>query len=145
MPKEKQLSTRPGIEAEMTDKPKAEKDSHRGSGKLANKVAIVTGGDSGIGRAVAIAFAKEGADIAVMYLNEHEDAQETERLVKEKGRRCLLIAGDVGDESFCRESVRKIVEQFGKLDVVVNNAAEQHPQDTIEKISQRAVRAHLPH
>ncbi len=135
MPKEKQLSTRPGIEAEMSDKPKEEKDSHRGSGKLANQVAIITGGDSGIGRAVAIAFAKEGADVAVMYLNEHEDAQETQRLVEEKGRRCLLIAGDVGDENFCRESVGRTVDNFGKLDILVNNAAEQHPQDDIEKIT----------
>ncbi len=119
----------------MTNKPKEEKDSHRGSGKLADKVAIITGGDSGIGRAVAIVFAKEGADVAVMYLNEHEDAQETQRLVEQKGRRCLLIAGDVGDESFCRDSVRKTIQEFGRLDVLVNNAAEQHPQDGIEKIT----------
>lgn len=135
MPKEKQLSTRPGIEAEMTHKPKEEKDSHRGSGKLDNKVAIITGADSGIGRAVAIAFAKEGADVSVMYLNEHEDAHETRRLVEEKGRRCLLIAGDVGDEKFCEESVRKTVAGLGRLDILVNNAAEQHPQDHIEKIT----------
>ena len=111
VPKEKQLFTRPGIEAEMTDQPKEDKDSHRGSGKLADKVAIITGGDSGIGRAVAIGFAKEGADVAVMYLNEHEDAQETQRLVEQKGRRCLLIAGDVGDESFCRDSGYRVSRQ----------------------------------
>ncbi|MDQ6759308.1 MAG: SDR family oxidoreductase, partial [Acidobacteriota bacterium] len=135
MPDEKHLSSRPGVEAEMTEKPKEEKDSHQGSGKLANKVAIITGGDSGIGRAVAIAFAKEGADVAVMYLNEHEDANETKRMVEEKGRRCELIAGDIGDERFCAESVQRTVKAFGKLDVLVNNAAEQHPQDTIEKIT----------
>jgi NAD(P)-dependent dehydrogenase (short-subunit alcohol dehydrogenase family) len=135
VPKEKDLPTRPGVEADMTEKPQQEKDSHRGSGKLDNKVAIITGGDSGIGRAVAIAFAKEGADVCVMYLNEHEDANETKRLVEEKGRRCQLIAGDIGDEGFCRESVRQTVDELGKLDILVNNAAEQHPQDTIEKIT----------
>jgi NAD(P)-dependent dehydrogenase (short-subunit alcohol dehydrogenase family) len=135
MPEEKQLHTRPGIEADMTKKPKEEKDSHRGSGKLEDKVAIITGGDSGIGRAVAVGFAKEGADVAIVYLNEHQDAKETQRLVEEKGRRCLLIAGDVGDESFCREVVEKTVGEFGQLDVVVNNAAEQHPQDSLEKIT----------
>lgn len=119
----------------MTKKPKPEKDSHRGSGKLDGKVALITGGDSGIGRAVAIAFAKEGADVSIVYLNEHEDANETKRLVEEKGGRCLPMAGDIGDENFCREAVEKTVAELGKLDLLVNNAAEQHPQESIEKIT----------
>src|SRR5881227_2448499 len=141
MPKEKKLQRpqhqrrKPGREHKMKPPPKAEDEKHRGSGKLQDKVAIITGGDSGIGRAVAIAFAKEGADVSIVYLDEHEDAKETQRLVEEKGRRCLLVAGDVGDESFCREVVEKTVDEFGRLDVLVNNAAEQHPQDSIEKIT----------
>lgn len=125
----------PGIESEMTPRPQAEDSSYRGSGKLRNKAAIITGGDSGIGRAVAIAFAKEGADVAVVYLNEHGDAEETKRQVEQEGRRCLLIAGDVGDEAFCRQAVKQAVDAFGRLDILVNNAAEQHPQDSIEQIS----------
>lgn len=125
----------PGIEAEMTPKPKAEDKKYRGSGKLDGKVALITGGDSGIGRAAAIAFAVEGADISILYLNEHEDAEETKRKVEEKGRRCLLIAGDVGYEDFCRESVERTVRELGRLDVVVNNAAEQHDQEDLTGIS----------
>jgi NAD(P)-dependent dehydrogenase (short-subunit alcohol dehydrogenase family) len=125
----------PGIEAEMTPRPRAEDPSYRGSGKLAGKVALITGGDSGIGRAVAIAYATEGADVAVGYLDEHQDAEETRRLVEEKGRRCLLLAGDVGDEGFCREAVRRTVEELGRLDVLVNNAAEQHEQEDLTGIS----------
>jgi NAD(P)-dependent dehydrogenase (short-subunit alcohol dehydrogenase family) len=127
----------PGIEAEMRPRPQAEKESHRGSGKLAGRVAVITGGDSGIGRAVAIAFAKEGADVAVLYLDEHQDAAETRRLVEEKGGRCLLIAGDVGDEAFCRKAVQRTVRELGRLDVVVNNAAEQHEQQRLEDISRQ--------
>jgi NAD(P)-dependent dehydrogenase (short-subunit alcohol dehydrogenase family) len=119
----------------MTPRPVPEKDEHRGSGKLAGKKALITGGDSGIGRAIAIAFAKEGADVAVVYLNEHDDAKETKRLVEEKGARCILIAGDVGDEAFCQDAVRRTVEEAGGLDILINNAAEQHPQDGIAKIS----------
>jgi NAD(P)-dependent dehydrogenase (short-subunit alcohol dehydrogenase family) len=99
------------------------------------KVAIITGGDRGIGRAVAIAFAKEGADVAVMYLNEHEDAEKTQQLVKELGRDCLPIAGDIGDESFCKQAIQQVIDKFGHLDILVNNAAEQHPQQSIEDIS----------
>lgn len=135
MPEEKQLPTRPGNESDMTKKPKSEKDTHRGSGKLQEKVALITGGDSGIGRAVAVAFAKEGADIAISYLNEHKDAEETKRLVEDKGRKCILISGDIGNEEFCRDTVRKTVDQLGKLDILVNNAAEQHPQESIEQIT----------
>jgi NAD(P)-dependent dehydrogenase (short-subunit alcohol dehydrogenase family) len=117
----------PGIEAEDR--------SQRGSDKLKGKVAIVTGGDSGIGRAVVLAFAREGADVAVLYLDEHQDAEETRRRVEEKGRRCLLIAGDVGDEEHCREAVERTVSELGRLDVVVNNAAEQHEAQGLEEIS----------
>ncbi|HYG58644.1 MAG TPA: SDR family oxidoreductase, partial [Symbiobacteriaceae bacterium] len=105
------------------------------SEKLKGKVALITGGDSGIGRAVAIAYAKEGADVAVVYLNEHEDAAETKRQVEEEGRRCLLMAGDIGEESFCQQVVQQTVQQLGQLDILVNNAAEQHPQNRIEDIT----------
>ena len=125
----------PGIEAEMKPRPVAEDRNYRGSGKLENKVAFITGGDSGIGRAVALAYAAEGADISIVYLNEHDDAEETRRRVEAKGRRCLLIPGDVGYEPFCREAVERTVRELGRLDVVVNNAAEQHMQEDFEKIS----------
>jgi NAD(P)-dependent dehydrogenase (short-subunit alcohol dehydrogenase family) len=125
----------PGIEAEMTPRPRAEDPGYRGSGKLEGKVALITGGDSGIGRAVAIAFAKEGADIAIVYLDEHQDAEETKRQVEEKGARCLLISGDVGEESFCQEAVEQVVAELKKLDILINNAAEQHPSESIEQIS----------
>src|SRR5256885_397353 len=127
----------PGREHKMKPHPKAEEEKHRGSGKLQNKVALITGGDSGIGRAVAIAFAKEGADIAVVYLEEKKDAEETKRLVEEHGRKCLLIAGDIGEEKFCRKAVEQTLDELGKIDILVNNAAEQHPQDSIEKITEK--------
>jgi len=119
----------------MKPRPRAEDKDYRGSGKLEEKVAIITGGDSGIGRAVAIAFAKEGADVAIVYLEEEKDASETKHLVEEQGGKCLLISGDVGQEEFCRKAVEQAVKAFGKLDIIVNNAAEQHPQESIEKIS----------
>lgn len=125
----------PGLESEMTPKPQAEDPQYQGSGKLQGKVAFITGGDSGIGRAVAIAFAKEGADVAIGYLNEHEDAKETQNRVKELGRNCISIAGDIGDETFCKSAVQQVVDTFGHLDILVNNAAEQHPQESIENIS----------
>ncbi len=121
----------------MKPPPKAVDEKYRGSGKLRGKVVLITSGDSGIGRAVSIAFAKEGADIAVIYLEEHKDARETERLVKEHGRKCLLIDGEVGEQKFCRKAVGQTVDEFGKIDILVNNAAEQHPQDSIEKIFER--------
>jgi NAD(P)-dependent dehydrogenase (short-subunit alcohol dehydrogenase family) len=125
----------PGIEAEMEPRPSAEDREYRGSGKLEGKVALITGGDSGIGRAVAYAYAAEGADVSIVYLDEHEDAEETKRVVEAKGRRCLLIPGDVGDEAFCREAVERTVRELGRLDIVVNNAAEQHQQQKLEDIS----------
>ncbi len=126
---------RPGLESEMTPQPKAEDQQYRAAGKLQGKVALITGGDSGIGRAVAILFAKEGANVAISYLDEHDDAAETKRQVEQEGQRCLLIAGDIGDETHCQEVVERTVREFGTLDVLVNNAAEQHPQDSIEDIS----------
>jgi NAD(P)-dependent dehydrogenase (short-subunit alcohol dehydrogenase family) len=125
----------PGLRSEMTPRPRAEMRAYRGAGKLAGKVALITGGDSGIGRAVAIGCAKEGAEVAIVYLEEHDDARSTQGLIEEQGRRCLAIAGDVGDEAFCHEAVARTVETFGRLDLLVNNAAEQHPQDQLEDIS----------
>jgi NAD(P)-dependent dehydrogenase (short-subunit alcohol dehydrogenase family) len=133
-PKQTQ-SQQPGREYKMRPRPKAQDEHHRGSGKLKGKVALISGGDSGIGRAVAIAFAKEGADVSIVYLNEHKDAKETQRLVQNHGAECFLIAGDVGDEKFCQQAVKETVQELGALDILVNNAAEQHPQDSIEKIS----------
>jgi NAD(P)-dependent dehydrogenase (short-subunit alcohol dehydrogenase family) len=125
----------PGVEKEMAPRPQSEDPAYRGSGKLQDKVAIISGGDSGIGRAVAIAFAKEGADIVISYLDEHQDAEETKRLVEEKGRKCLCIAGDIGEETFCQEIVKITIDKFRKIDILINNAAEQHPQKSITDIT----------
>jgi NAD(P)-dependent dehydrogenase (short-subunit alcohol dehydrogenase family) len=125
----------PGRESQMTPRPAYQAPEYRGSGKLKDKVALITGGDSGIGRAVAVLFAREGADVAVVYLNEHEDARKTEELVKAEGRRCLSISGDVGDPAFCHEAVKETVEKLGGLNILVNNAAEQHPQKKLEDIT----------
>jgi NAD(P)-dependent dehydrogenase (short-subunit alcohol dehydrogenase family) len=103
--------------------------------KLAGRVAVISGGDSGIGRAVALSFADEGADVAILYLNEHRDAKDTVRAVTNSGQRAIAIAGDIGDERFCQRAITQIMKEFGRLDIVVNNAAEQHPQKTLEKIS----------
>ena len=128
-------SQQPGREHEMTPRPDADDPRYLGSGKLQNRVALITGGDSGIGRSVALLFAKEGADIAISYLSEHKDAEETRRLVEEQKRRCITTAGDIGDEAFCKQLVERTVSELGKLDILVNNAAEQHPQESIENIS----------
>ena len=125
----------PGIESEMTPRPVAKDHKYKGSDKLKGKVALITGGDSGIGRAVAIVFAREGADVAISYLNEHSDAEETRREVEREGRKCVVIAGDIGDEQVCRQAVARTVEDLGRLDCLVNNAAEQHPQEGIEGIT----------
>ena len=125
----------PGIESEMKPRPKAENRAHHGTGKLKNKVALITGGDSGIGRAVAIAFAREGADLAIVYLDEHKDAEETKRLVEQEGRRCMTVAGDVGNHEHCLHAVRAVLQELGHVDILVNNAAEQHPQESLDKIT----------
>jgi NAD(P)-dependent dehydrogenase (short-subunit alcohol dehydrogenase family) len=124
----------PGSESEMEPRPRVWAEGRNGSGKLANKVALITGGDSGIGRAVAIAFAREGAKLMLAYLDEHEDAKETRRLVEREHAQCQLIAGDVGDEDFCRRIVEEAMSRFGRLDVLVNNAGEQHVEKNLEDI-----------
>lgn len=126
---------RPGKESKMNPPPQYEASGYIGSGKLKDKVAIITGGDSGIGRAVAVLFAKEGCDVAILFLNENEDALKTRAEIEKLGRKAVLYPGDVGDENFCKHTVREVFEQFGAVNILVNNAAEQHPQDSIEKIS----------
>ncbi|WP_424767934.1 SDR family oxidoreductase [Paenibacillus sp. sgz302251] len=125
----------PGYESEMKPLPVYETETYKAAGKLKGKTAIITGGDSGIGRAVAVAYAKEGADVAIVYLNEHEDAKATKEAVEKAGAKCMLIAGDIGEEGFCKSVVDQTVTAFGKLDILVNNAAEQHPQQKLEDIT----------
>jgi NAD(P)-dependent dehydrogenase (short-subunit alcohol dehydrogenase family) len=124
----------PGTEEEMTPTADHGEQTYVGNDQLRDRVAIITGGDSGIGRAVAIAFAREGADVVISYLNEEEDARETERLVTDAGRRALTIGGDISDEAHCREIVRRVVDEFGRLDILVNNAAFQRTYESIESI-----------
>lgn len=125
----------PGLESLMNPRPVSEDPSYRGSGKLRNKVALISGGDSGIGKAAAITFAKEEADLALIYLSEQEDAQETKKRIEQLGRRCLILPGDVGEEEFCRKAVKQIIQEFGRLDILVNNAGEQHPQNSISDVT----------
>jgi NAD(P)-dependent dehydrogenase (short-subunit alcohol dehydrogenase family) len=127
----------PGEEWKMTPKPQAEPPLYQSSGKLRGKVAFISGGDSGIGRAVAMLFAKEGADVAISYLDEDRDANETRTEVEQEGRRCLLLAGDIGQEAVCQRLIAETVDELGRLDILVNNAAEQHPQDDILNISEQ--------
>ena len=119
----------------MRPRPDSQARQYRAAGKLKGKIALITGGDSGIGRSVSVMFAKEGADVAIVYLNEHDDARETQRLVEAEGERCILIPGDIGDEAFCRKAVEQTVRELGHLDILINNAAEQHPKKSIEEIS----------
>src|SRR5688572_13025605 len=114
----------PGLEYKMRPRPKFGASDYIGCGKLRDRVALITGGDSGIGRAVAVLFAKEGADVAILYFNEHKDARQTKRLVENQGRRCLLIAGDIGREKFCKLAVKRAKRDLGRIDILVNNAAE---------------------
>jgi NAD(P)-dependent dehydrogenase (short-subunit alcohol dehydrogenase family) len=133
-PPQKQ-NVQPGIESIMVPRPISILPGYKPSNKLSNKVAIITGGDSGIGRAVAYAYAMEGADICIIYLNEHSDAQETKCNIESIGRKCLLISGDIGDEDFCKNAVKKCMNYFRHIDILVNNAAVQFVQDSIEDIS----------
>jgi NAD(P)-dependent dehydrogenase (short-subunit alcohol dehydrogenase family) len=133
-PPQKQ-TRQPGIESRMKPRPISENPEYRGSGKLRDQVAVITGGDSGIGRAVAIAFAKEGAKIAIVYLNEHDDAEDTVQRVKEFGVPCVAYAGDIGNEKTCTDVVRNVTDVYGHIDILVNNAAEQHEHETIEEIT----------
>jgi NAD(P)-dependent dehydrogenase (short-subunit alcohol dehydrogenase family) len=137
MPAQKQ-EHQPGIEREMRPLPDYE-PKYPGVGKLKGKVALITGGDSGIGRAVAVAMAREGAKIAIVYLNEHKDANETRGAVKSEGSEAILLAGDVGDESFCEAAVDAAVEQFGRIDILVNNAGEQHETEDVREIDAQQI------
>ncbi len=119
----------------MKPKPTASSKTPAAKPRLEGRVALISGGDSGIGRAVAFAFASEGADVAILYLNEHRDAKETVRGVESAGRRAIAIAGDIGEEKFCRRAIERVVKKLGRLDILVNNAAEQHPQKTLEQIT----------
>ncbi len=130
-----QQQHQPGRENEMEPRPQSAMSQYRPGDKLSGKAALISGGNSGIGRAVAVAFAKEGADVAITYLDEHDDARETQRLIEAEGRRALLIAGDIGNPDFCREVARQAVQEFGRIDVLVNNAAEQHMAERLEDIS----------
>ena len=131
-----QHQRRPGLESKITPRPRFEAPDYKGSGKLDGRVALITGGDSGIGRAVAVLYAREGADVAIVYLPEEQsDAEVTESAVVAEGRRCLLIPGDVQDSSFCEQAVQATVDTFGWIDVLVNNAAYQHHQPSIEDIT----------
>lgn len=157
---EQHQNAQPGSQRQMNPAPITDNPAYRGSGKLTDRVAIITGGDSGIGRAVAVTFAKEGANVVISYLEEHQDAEETRRLVEAEGRECVTLAGDVGDSAFCTKMVDTAVSSFGKLDIVVNNAAQQYPQKSIADITDEqlektfrtnifsmfyTVRAALPH
>ncbi|RMU62981.1 Short chain dehydrogenase/reductase family oxidoreductase [Pseudomonas syringae pv. syringae] len=125
----------PGMQGKMDPYPDCGEKSYKGSGRLQGKIALITGADSGIGRAVAIAFAREGAQVAISYLNEHEDAQETKRWVEEAGRKCLLLPGDLAQKQQCEDIVSKTVAEFGRIDVLVNNAAFQMTHETLDEIS----------
>jgi hypothetical protein len=125
----------PGTEAELTPKADHGEESYRGCDKLTGKAAIITGGDSGIGRAVAIAYAREGADVLISYLDEHDDAAETKRWVEQAGRRCVLVPGDISDAAHCRSIVDKAVAEFGRLDILVNNAAFQMAHQSLDEIT----------
>jgi len=129
----------PGLESKMKPRPKSERPGRRGTGRLQGSVGLITGGDSGIGRAVAAAFAEEGADVMVVYLNEHKDAEETKRMVECHGRRCAVLAGDVRKSEFCRKAVGRTLRELGRIDILVNNVAEQKPHDRFEDLTEAQI------
>lgn len=131
----------PGKEAAMHPEPVIINERYLGSGKLRGKTALISGGDSGIGRAVAVHYAREGANVAIIYLEEDQDAKDTMAMLEEEGAESLLIKGDIGDEKFCRSAVKRVIERFGSLDILVNNAAEQHPADDMENIDAEQIEA----
>lgn len=133
-PAQKQ-NKQPGIESKMNPEPEYINPNYKGSNKLEGKVAMITGGDSGIGRAVSVHFAKEGADIAIIFLDEHGDAEDTKRVVEQTGQKCVLFSGDIGSQSFCESVVTKVLDAFGKIDILVNNAGEQHVQTNFMDIT----------
>ncbi|CAN5476804.1 SDR family oxidoreductase [soil metagenome] len=135
----RQSQSMPGDESEMDPKPEIIRDSYKGSEKLKNKVALITGGDSGIGRAVAVHFAREGADVAIIYLEEDDDARTTKHLVEKEGRNCLILQGDIRKKEFCDKSLKEVLSSFGKLNILVNNAAEQHVRQGIKEMEMEDV------
>ncbi|MDQ6845547.1 MAG: SDR family oxidoreductase [Bacteroidota bacterium] len=136
--KKPQTQKRPGNESKMDPRPVYSNETVKGSGKMMDKTLLITGGDSGIGRAVALLFAKEGADVSIVYFNEHTDAKEAKRIIEEEhGRKCLLIPGDITKERFCLSAVAKTVKAFGKIDILVNNAATQFERESLEEITTR--------
>jgi NAD(P)-dependent dehydrogenase (short-subunit alcohol dehydrogenase family) len=133
----KKQHKQPGIEMKMNPAPEYIKDGYKAADKLLGKIALVTGGDSGIGRAVSVHFAREGADVAIVYLDEDEDANATKTLIEVTGRKCLLLKGDVKDAAFCKKAVQRTVKQFGKLNILVNNAGMQFPQKDVKAIDEQ--------
>jgi NAD(P)-dependent dehydrogenase (short-subunit alcohol dehydrogenase family) len=129
-----QKQEQPGKEHKMHPAPEIIRKDYKGSDKLKGKTALITGGDSGIGRAVAVHFAREGADIAIIYLSEDKDAEETEQMVKKEGRKCVSIKGDIGERTFCFSAVEEVLKHYNKINILVNNAAEQHLHDSIEEL-----------
>ncbi len=136
----KQNQPQPGKQNQMQPEPEVIRENYRGSNKLKNKIALITGGDSGIGRSVAVHFAREGADIAIVYLSEDEDANKTKKMIVKEGQQCLLIKGDLKEEDFCKEAIDKCKDQFGGLNVLVNNAAMQFPKDSLKEIDGNQLR-----
>lgn len=130
----------PGYEYEMQPEPQSSMKDYKAAGKLKGKVALISGGDSGIGRAISIGYAKEGADVAFIYLDEDKDAEITKEHIEKTGQKALLIKGDIGSKSFCEDAVKQVIDQFGTLDILVNNAAEQHVEDDFENIPEDQIR-----
>ena len=129
----------PGHESELEPKPEWQ-PRYKGSDRLSGKVAVITGADSGIGRAVAALFAREGADVAILYLCEHDDAAETQRIVESEGRKALTIAGDIGSKDFCDQAIKRVIDEFGRIDILVNNAGEQHPDKDLRDIDEHQLK-----